>query len=59
MQGVYCCVIVLIRRSIKKNIADLSQKMSELASRPNGDMQLMDQLSDELQSQHAQLAETK
>ncbi len=47
-------------RSIKKNIADLSQKISELASRPNGDnSQLMDQLSDELQVQQTQLKQTK
>ena len=52
------CNLVLFR-SIKKNIADLSQKISELASVPNGDSQLMDQLSDELQVQQAQLKETK
>jgi len=46
-------------RCIKKNIADLSHKISELASHPNGDSQLMDQLSDELQVQQDQLKQTK
>ena len=57
----WCCHVVI--RSIKKSIADLSHKMSELASRPNGgDTQLIDQLSDELMKQHQkhqQLMETK
>ena len=47
-------------RSLKKSINDLSHKISEMASRPNGqDQQLMDQLSDELQKQQTQLLETK
>lgn len=48
-------------RSLKKNINDLSHKISELASRPNGggDQQLMDQLSEELQKQHEELVQTK
>jgi hypothetical protein len=53
--------LFIVCRSLKKNINDLSHKISELASRPNGggDQQLMDQLSDELQKQHEQLVQTK
>ena len=47
-------------RSLKKNINDLSHKISEMASRSNGqDQQEMEQLSDELQKQQALLLETK
>ena len=52
----WCCIF----RSLKKNINELSHKIFDLASKPNGgDQQLVDQLSDELQKQQAQLVETK
>lgn len=53
-----CCVLVRDDRSLKKNINDLSHKISDLASH-RGDQQLMDQLSDELQRQQEQLVEAK
>ena len=56
-EGVSCVVFVF--RSLKKNINDLSHKISDMASATECDQQLMDLLSDELQKQQEQLVEAK